>query len=191
MARPRKQAKRTAKGRLSRAAAAKFDRGTEQAQARKERYRGNGYDAIGRAYEAGLLGWEAGKQKDEEGRPSARAKSLMDMARSINRVYWCAYEVGGIGCTLGSAQVTSVHFGPPIRGLDDPRQEQWLVRMLALVQPAERALFEQVVIDPMPDEGPRWLDAMLTKGPRGRAKLSATEQARIKLVVDCLERMLG
>lgn len=184
MARPRKQAKRTAKGRLSRAAAAKFDRGTEQAQARKERYRGNGYDAIGRAYEAGLLGWEAGK-------PSARAKSLMDMARSINRVYWCAYEVGGIGCTLGSAQVTSVHFGPPIRGLDDPRQEQWLVRMLALVRPAERALFEQVVIDPMPDEGPRWLDAMLTKGPRGRDDLSPMDRARIGLVVECLERMLG
>lgn len=184
MGRARKMGKRTAKGRLSRARAAVFDHGSERAQDRKARFNGNGYDAIGRAYEAGLLAWEAGK-------PNARAKSLMDMARSINRVYWCAYEVGGVGCTLGSAQVTSVHFGPPIRGLDDPRQEQWLVRMLALVRPSERALFEQVVIDPMPDEGPRWLDAMLTKGPRGRDDLSAMDKARIRLVVECLERMLG
>lgn len=175
--RPRKQAKRTKSGRISRAVTATYDHGTERAIDRKIAYRGNGYDAIGRAYEKGLLG------KGEDGKPSEGAKILLDMARSINRAYWCEYEIGKEGCTLGKHGATSVHFGPPIRGLNDPEQERWLVRQLRLIPATERPLFDQLVIDHFPDEGPVWLDRVLAGASRSE------DEVRLGAAVKSLERL--
>lgn len=183
MARPRKQGKRTAKGRISRAKAASFDRGSDRAQERNARFHGHGYDAIGRAFEAGLLGWDGG-------RPTARAKMLMDMAHSISRAYWCNYEVGATGCTLGRGGASGSHMGPPITGLDDPRQEEWLVRMLAMVPARERALFDQLVIDINADSGPMWLDRLIA-ARGGSAVVQAVDEARLAAVLRRLDLLAG
>lgn len=183
MGRARKMGKRTAKGRLSRAKVATFDKGTERAQERKAQFHGLGYDAVGRAFEAGLLGWEAG-------RPSARAKMLMDMAHSLSRAYWCEYEVGATGCTLGRGGRSGSHMGPPIRGLDDSRQEEWLLRMLAMVPPQEKALFDQMVIDPYPDSGPAWLDRLIAARRVG-VEARDMDKARLDLVVRRLDLLVG
>lgn len=187
MGRARKMGKRTKSGRLSRAKAAVFDHGTESAQARRAAFHGHGYDAIGRAFETGLLGWEDGK-------PTARAKMLMDMAHSLSRVYWCEYEVGGTGCTLGRGGLTSCHMGPPLRGLDDPQQEAWLVRMLAMVPARERALFHELVIDVLPDSGPVWLDRLIAARRAGGdawEKARPWDKARLEMVVRRLDLMVG
>lgn len=183
MGRARKMGKRTAKGRLSRAKVATFDKGSERAQERKAQFHGLGYDAVGRAFEAGLLGWEAG-------RPSARAKMLMDMAHSLSRAYWCEYEVGATGCTLGRGGRSGSHMGPPIRGLDDPRQEEWLLRMLAMVPARERALFDQLVIDINADSGPMWLDRLIA-ARGGSAVVQAVDEARLAAVLRRLDLLAG
>lgn len=183
MGRARKMGKRTAKGRLSRAKDAVFDRGSDRAQERKAQFHGHGYDAVGRAFEAGLLGWDAG-------RPTARAKMLMDLAHSISRAYWCNYEVGATGCTLGTGGASGCHMGPPIRGLDDPAQEEWLVRMLAMVPPQEKALFDQMVIDPYPDNGPVWLDRLIA-ARRAGVEVREMDGARLAVVVRRLDLMVG
>lgn len=159
MGRSRRSGQRTKSGRLSRAVACKRDAGTDQAQKRRSQFKGNGYDAIGRAYEHGLLG-------EEGGRVTAEAKVLLDMARSLNRAYWCEYEVGHEGCTLGKHGASTMHFGPPIRGLDDPEQERWLNKMLGKVRWWERSAFDDLVLNHYPDQGPVWLDRIIAGIPR-------------------------
>lgn len=180
MARPRKSGKRTSNGRLSRAKDARYDHGTDRAIERKVQYRGNGYDAIGRAYERGLLG------RGEDGKPTEMAKGLLNMARSLSRAYWCEYEVGHEGCTLGQQGATTVHFGPPIRGLDDPAQERWLNAMLARIHWTERKVFDELVLDHFPDHGPAWLDRIIGGCPIARdVKFLATAlEALSRMVVD-------
>lgn len=123
-------------------------------RARRAALYGHRYDAIGRAFETGLFGWKDGK-------PTDRAQMLMDMAHSLNRDYWCEHEVGTASRTLGRGAGNSCHMGPPIRGLDDPDREVWLIRMVAMVSGQEKALFDQIVIDPYPDSGPLWLDRLI------------------------------
>src|SRR6476469_2204425 len=89
MGRPRKKGVRTKSGRLSRVLIVK---GNDRAEAMKELYGGNGSDAIGRAYERGLLG---------EGND---AKAMLDTSRAISRSYGSAYMNGPIRCTLADRQ---------------------------------------------------------------------------------------
>ncbi|MGB3844291.1 MAG: hypothetical protein WA940_00340 [Sphingopyxis sp.] len=177
MGRPKKKGARTKSGQLSRSIHATYDHGTERARDRKAAFKGNGYDPAGRAYEKGLFG------KGVDGKPTAEAKILLDMARSLNRAYWCEYEVGREGCTLGKHGASSVHFGPPIRGLDDPEQERWLVRQLDKIHWSERRVFDQLVLDHFPDDGPVWLDRLLTGEGR------ESDDLRMALVIACLRRL--
>ena len=147
--RKRKTGKRERNGRASRAGIARHDKGNPVTERKMELYGVNGSDAIGRAYEAGLLG------------DKGQAKPLLDTARAISRAYWAWYINGPIRCTL--ADRTS---GAGIDGDADRerKQEQWLDRMLKIAGPMgfeRRRAFDELVIDPQPDSGPSWLDSLL------------------------------
>lgn len=149
--RKRKQGKRTASGRLSRAGIppVTFDKGTERAQAMQALYGQDGCDAIGRAYRAGLLG---------EG---AEAKAMLDTARKVANAYWQAYETGRYQCTLGDKT------GGAVASLDHERikrREEWLESVLRFVNGMGRDVrraFDALVIDVNPDHGPGWLDQLV------------------------------
>lgn len=146
--RKRKPGKRTETGtRLSRAGHVPlFDKGTERAQAMQAIYGQDGSDAIGRAYKAGLLG-----EGDE-------AKALMDIGRRIANAYWQCYSTGGYSCPLGDRT-----FGNTA-DLDHERikrRELWLADVLGQVRVEHRRVFDQLVIDVNPDNGPGWLDQMI------------------------------
>lgn len=151
MGRPRKQGKRTKSGRLSEAIEARRDAGTDQAQCRRAVFKGNGYDAIGRAFESGLLGWE-------NDRPSGEAHIRLATARAIAAAYWPMLSVGALRCTLGDNNGGG--------GNGDPARERWLTDKLrkadSMGQRSRRA-FDELVIDPMPDEGPVWLDRLIAR----------------------------
>lgn len=142
--RKRKPGKRTPSGQLSRA---KVDKGNLKTAEKADLYRGNGTDPIGRAYERGLLG------------TGADAKTMLDTARAINRAYWAAYQNGPIRCTLAD-RVSGA--GIPNDIEREAAQERWLDRMLSLAR-HNRPLFDDLVININPDEGPAWLDRILHK----------------------------
>ena len=151
MARPRKAGKRTKSGHLSDALDARRDAGTEQAQARKAMFGGNGYDAIGRAFEAGLLGWE-------NDRPSGAAHVRMATARAIGNQYWSILGIGAIRCTLGEQSGGG--------GDGNRARELWLTEQLIRADrlgARSRKAFDELAIDPQPDEGPVWLDRLIER----------------------------
>jgi hypothetical protein len=137
--------KRTASGRLSRAGAMPaFDKGTEHAQAMTALYGQDGSDAIGRAFRSGLLG---------EG---SEAKALLDLARTVAKAYWTAYETGRYTC----ADIDHERI---------KRREVWLTgAMDAVTRLGVRRAFNQLVIDPNPDSGPSWLDALCYAKRQGK-----------------------
>lgn len=171
--RKRKAGKRTPSGQLSRAT---FDHGTERVQAMQALYGQDGADAIGRAYRSGLLG---------EG---SEAKSLLDTARRLSNVYWRAYEVGPIGCTLGDQS------GGGTGQIDHDkvkRQETWLndsrICVRKMGDKVSRA-FDQLVIDPMPDKGPPWLDRLCAAKRQGEP-LPVADKATLRAALDGLETL--
>ena len=149
--RPRKAGKRKPSGRL--VATDRRDAGTDHAQVRRERFNGNGYDAIGRAFEAGLLGCEniGGRAK-----PSAQAQVRLHTARAIASAYWPTFGIGAVRCILGESNAT---------GLDGNKaRETWLTEKLRQADRMgydKRRAFDQLAIDPYPDEGPAWLDRLI------------------------------
>ena len=150
MARPRKTGKRTPKGRLSRSLVETRVPGNDRAERAKVAFGGNGTDAIGRAYERGLLGCMNTQGQE--------AKAMLDTARSICRAYWQAYEVGPIRCTFADRNSGG--------GRDDgfKARETWLNAMLDIANRGGspcRVLFDALVIDINPDEGPLWLDRII------------------------------
>lgn len=153
--RKRKAGRRTASGRLSRAADT-YDRGTDHAQAMQALYGPDGADAIGRAYRCGLLG---------EGN---EAKALLDTARKVSNLYWRAYATGTYQCPLADRSHGSV------ADLDHERikrSEMWLQDTLEIVAGLKvRTSFDQLVIDVNPDAGPDWLDRLCN--PRFPAMLA-------------------
>lgn len=145
-----KSGKRTPSGRLSRAKdciVPVYDRGTERTQMMRAFYGEQGSDAIGRAYQAGLLG---------EG---SEAKALLDTARRIANAYWQAFSTGSYQCALGDKS-----FGNTA-DLDHERikrREIWLGECLNTVsRMGVRRQFDQLVIDVNPDCGPSWLDSLV------------------------------
>lgn len=170
MARPRKAGKRTKSGRLSRGPS-NFDKGTERAQAMIALYGPDGCDAIGRAYQAGLLG-----QGND-------AKALLDMARKVSRLYWRAYETGAVKSCIADS-----NFGA-IVDIDHARvkqQEEWLSESLKLVNSMGRNVrrsFDQLVVDVNPDHGPPWVDALLSR------KATDMDKARLREALDGLEAL--
>jgi hypothetical protein len=172
--RKRKQGKRTPSGRLSRAAPALFDRGTERAQAMQALYGPDGADAIGRAYRAGLLG------------DGSEAKALLDTARKVSNAYWQAYETGRYRCTLSDRTGGSV---VELNHERIRRREEWLAEALDFVNGMGRDVrraFDALCIDVHPDHGPAWLDSLVWHKQHHKP-LPAAEQAFLQRALDALD----
>ena len=169
-----KQGKRTQSGRLSKEgrSALRIIKGNERAQAMQALYGTNGSDAIGRAFESGLLG------------AGAEAQSLLDTARSIAKAYWAAYVEHPPYCTL------SVRTGGGASDLElVKRREQWLnaqLKIIAGMGHMTRRMFDQLVIDPYPDCGPAWLDACI-HGSRTRNPIPDVARASLNRALDALK----
>jgi len=154
--RKRKPGKRTKSGQLSRAgvATARIDRGSDWAQGMRALYGDNCSDAVGRAFERGLLG------------NGTEAKSMLDTARAIHRAYWAWYANGPVRCALADRSGAAVENDVE----RERRQEAWLNDMLRIAgrggHPA-RVLFDQLVVDINPDGGPLWLDRLIARGGNG------------------------
>jgi len=170
--RKRKPGKRTDTNRPSRAGSVPlFDRGTERAQAIVALYGQDGCDAIGRAYQAGLLG---------EG---SDAKALLDTARRIANAYWTAFATGRYQCALGDRSYGNV------ASLDHEkvkRREVWLSECLDRVRHMGlRHQFDQLVIDVYPDHGPAWLDSVIF-AKRTRKEPDPIDAQRLALAIEAL-----
>jgi len=172
MARPRKTAARTKRGRISRAAI-NFDKGTERAQAMQVLYGPDGCDAIGRAFRSGLLGC------------ASDAKPLLDMARKVSRIYWRAYETGAVRSCIGDRTYGAVI---AIDHERVKRDETWLNESLRIIERMGRNVrrsFDQLVIDVNPDSGPQWLDELLHD--RG----SVAGNVKLREAMDAIEALSG
>lgn len=180
--RKRKAGPRTKSGQLSRAGKfrIKVERGNERAAKAWDLYKGNGSDAIGRAYERGFLG------------SGSDAKTMLDTARAISRIYWKWYNNGPPRCTL--ADRSSGGHPPPTEEENerDQKQEDWLNAMLKVAGPMgkeRRKCFDALVIDYHPDCGPAWLDRILDRTP------SASDWAMLdtakKVLAECSGVELG
>lgn len=172
--RKRKPGPRTRSGQLSRAVP-RIDRGSERAQRMHALYGTNGSDAIGRAFERGLMGG------------GSEAKAMLDTARAIHRLYWAWYINGAVRSPLGERNGQHVEH-------DEERaakQEAWLGTMLAIAGGqghAARVIFDQLVIDVNPDEGPAWLDRILA----ARAEyVAAMDWSRLSTALDLLADCAG
>lgn len=165
--RPRKAGRRDKSGKLR--PIIMPDKGNDKAAAKKDRYGTDGWDAIGRAYRAGLLG--------DDG------QVMMKAARDLFRTYWPMYEVGKIGCTLGERSGGGSYMG-------EKRSEDWLNRQLkkvGAVGSGRRLAFDQLVLDDHFDDGPAWLDVLLfCKRQAPNTPLPPVPLARLELALEGL-----
>ena len=176
--RKRKNVAREPNGRPSRKGAPRvqFDHGTARAKMKFERYGTDGADAIGRAYQAGLLG--------------EHADAIKDTARRIAKAYWPMLEVGSYRCTLSDS------FGGSNDNTDNRRakaREQWLTGILRAIDQmgrAHRRAFDELVIDIHPDSGPTWLDRAIYARRRNEM-LDQADANRLSMAVSAIERIIG
>lgn len=171
--RPRKTAKRTPSGQISRAGKTPSrTAGNDKAVERARRFRSNGHDPIGRAFETGLLG------SGDDGRPSLVARVRLDVARALYRAYWPMLGVGRVKCTLGESAGSS--------GQGNIKSERWLKRQMSIVGPMgsdERTAFDELVLDGHFDEGPDWLDRMICKQAR------ESDARKLKMAIAVIDRL--
>lgn len=189
--RNRKAGRRTKSGQLSRAGQPKFDKGTEHAQAMRALYGEDCSDAIGRAYQAGLLG-----PKDEQ-----HTKDMLKTARQTFRWYWRAYMVGPITSTIGGRMVPerasnddladkSEHMTEDERNEMIVNQEAELTsRLKAVDRMGVRREFDGLCIDLNADSGPEWLNRLL-KDERQQAYAEARGKTVAYLALASDKRML-
>lgn len=179
--RKRKNGRREPNGRPSRAKAqpVTFDKGTERAQAMQALYGNDGCDAIGRAYQAGLLG---------EG---SDAKAMLDMARAISNAYWAAFGTGRINCTLGDKTGGGTSPVSP----DKARQrEEWLSGSLDTINRlgrTQRRFFDALVIDVNPDSGPLFLDRLIFAHRCKRMMIEPTDAQALEYALEALAMLAG
>lgn len=156
--RRRKEGKRTASGRLSRAVVeieGRFDKGSAWVQLMRARYGENYNSAIGRAYASGLLG---------EGN---EAKDRYDKARKFIALYGAVIGRDRYRCALNQApRGSSGEFEPTQRDIDD--QEWLLVNMDRIDATGCRPFFDQLTCHLFTDHGPSWLDALLNTKHKDR-----------------------
>lgn len=172
--RPKKSGKRTKSGRLSRSIAATYDRGTEHAQAIQALYGQDGCDAIGRAYQSGLLG------------DGQDAKAMLDTARRIAKAYWSAYEIGGYFNPLADRTGGG---NAPMCPEKAREREEWLNRSLDSLNRLgrlQRRYFDALVIDVHPDHGPTWLDALTFAHRTPRAMIDPADASALELALEGL-----
>ena len=133
------------------------------------------HDALGRAWQAGLL------HNDRQ-----RAKVLLDAGRKIAAQYWRVYGF--------PTPDSLARFQPQdARGIMDPAKEK--IREDALNDALEivgkrgrvvRKYFDELVIDMNPDAGPRWLDRIIF-AHRRRERAAEQDYAWLKLAIEGLE----
>ena len=176
--RPRKSVKREKNGRASRKDIVRiqFDHGTARAQMKFEQYGTDGADAIGRAYQAGLLG--------------DQADALKDTARKIAKAYWPMLEIGSYRCTLNDAR------GGANDNFDHDRikaRETWLtgiLRQIDRMSIAHRRAFDQLVIDIHPDTGPVWLERAIY-ARKHKGEIEALDAATLRMAVEALHHVMA
>jgi len=162
--RKRKQGvKRTAKGRISRAAdAIIYDRGSQRTADKFSVYGVDGSDAIGRAFHHGLLG--------DDG------LMLRNAARKLHRAYWPMLAVGREKSCLGldihgaAANDDLLAQGERQFKIDRERRLTDTLRKVDRMGSAIRRSFDQLVIDINPDCGPAWLDALIWVAKRNAGR---------------------
>lgn len=132
------------------------------------------FDAIGRAWSAGLLG--------------PRADELRDGARVIAAQYWRVYGFA----TPDSLARFQPGFGA---GLMDSDRERIIETALngGLVMVRKRGhdvrrAFDQLVIDLNPDHGPAWLDRMIFAARRGHTP-DERDSNMLRLALEGLEQV--
>lgn len=169
--RKRKPGKRTKSGQLSRAGCPKRATPNDRAAMMLALYGDNWPDAIGRAFESGLLG---------EG---SAAKAMLDTARSLHAAYWQAYAVGPIRSAQGDITGGSGAFNPErIKA-----REEWLASCLDRVKAMRvRSQFDELVIDINPDAGPAWLDRLIY-AKRTSQTPDISDSQRLRAALDALE----
>jgi hypothetical protein len=184
MARPRKRGNRTKSGRLSKVQP--IDKGCDGVIRRQAIYAATRrldddtlaidgsqtFDAIGRAWSAGLLG-------DDE-----RAAQLRDGARKIAARYWVVFGEYGGADSLARFQPSAGN-GPP-DSESERRQEEWLNASLKRVTSLGRAyrdIFDAICLDINPDHGPLWLDQVIWQTKRGVSTTCRDAAAIERLVI--------
>lgn len=176
--RKRKAVKREPNGRASRKGLPRviFDQGTDRAKEKVAAYGTEGADAIGRAYVAGLLG--------------ENADAIRDTARNIFCAYWPTLEVGSFRCTLNDARGASNDNFDPER---IKARERWLNSVTAQVDKmgrATRKAFDELVIDPQPDHGPKWLDSLIWHKQHGKP-IPARDSEMLFLAMSAMNRIIS
>jgi hypothetical protein len=173
--RKRKQGKRTRSGQLSRAGKPNrpaFDKGTDFAQLKNSVFGTDGTDAIGRAYQMGLLG----EHGDE----------LKIAARAIFRAYWPLFGQGRIkSCIAADRGRFGQSTGNPVL---EKRREDWIGEIITIRDsyPIEHSrAFDQLVIDINPDSGPLWLDRLVAGNGTQR------DRQTLDLALDVLGDIVG
>jgi len=135
-------------------------------------YGTNGSDAIGRCFERGLMG--SGQD----------AKAMLDTGRAIHRAYWAHYANGPVRCSLADRNGASVAEDSE----RERRQELWLRDMLRIAGDGGhtvRVLFDQLIVDINPDQGPDWLDRLIARKPM------STDWACLACALDTLADCAG
>lgn len=135
------------------------------------------YDAIGRAWIAGLL------NPNPE-----RAKELLDAGRKIAAQYWRVYGF------LTPDSLARFQPQSPIGPLDPDKErirEDALNDALSLIAKRGRDVrrgFDQLVIDINPDHGPPWLDAIIF-AHRRQQRASERDYAMMALAIEGLDQV--
>ncbi|MBD8549472.1 hypothetical protein IFT85_02095 [Sphingomonas sp. CFBP 8764] len=138
-------------------------------------------DAIGRAYISGLLG--SGQE----------AEDLLNAGRNIARRYWSTLGATLTPDSLARFQPQDAAGEPMTQDERDQRDNIREASLLAALNVLDacgtgrhvRRAFDQLVIDPNPDEGPAWLDSIIT-AHRSKAQASARDYATLALALDGL-----
>lgn len=175
--RRRRAGKREPNGRLSRIGEPRFDTGTARASMKFKQYGTDGADAIGRAYQAGLLG--------------EHADAIKDTARRIAKAYWPMMEIGSYRCTLSDP--TGANDNSDSDHIK--ARERWLTDILRRVDrmgQAYRRAFDALVIDVHPDYGPKWLDSLIWHRQHKPADpVPAHHMAMLGMAIDAMREVMA
>lgn len=146
--RKRKQGARTKTGRLSRAGAERFDRGSDWVQSMRDKFGEYYNSALGRAFAVGLLG---------EGN---EAKDRLDKARKFVALYGAVIGKDRYRCALDTSPRGGVlaHIANE-RDVDD--QEWLIVNAKRIDDSGCRPFFDQLTSSLFTDTGPPWLDRLI------------------------------
>lgn len=139
---------------------------------------GQGVDAVGRAYVAGLLD-----------HPTINGAALRDAGRVLYQLYWSHYsKLGGTSTSALYRAMVSQGVVASAAATDPERQnalERALNRRLAAIALHGRecrAAVESLCIDPHLDAGPMWLDRLIA-AKASNALVDTADWARMRLAV--------